>query len=66
MIAGYAWELSESISLKPTTLVKMTNGAPLEVDLTAQVVFKTDFGLRRLGDPWNLQEPWSDFSLQIN
>ena len=43
MIAGYAWELSETISLKPTTLVKMTNGAPLEVDLTAQVVFKNRF-----------------------
>lgn len=39
-IAGYQFKLSETFELKPTTFVKMTVGAPVEVDLTTTLVWK--------------------------
>ncbi len=54
-IAGAVFNLNEtgSIKIKPTTYVKMTNGAPLEVDLTATFIFQDKFWagpMMRTGD----------------
>lgn len=38
LMGGYVFELSESVKFKPATLVKAVNGAPLQVDLTANVL----------------------------
>jgi len=42
LIAGTVFNLNEdgSLKLKPTTFVKVTNGAPLEADLTGMVIIK--------------------------
>ncbi|WP_394805713.1 PorP/SprF family type IX secretion system membrane protein [Nonlabens ulvanivorans] len=37
--AGYVFDLNDDIKFKPTTLVKMVNGSPLQVDLTANFLF---------------------------
>jgi type IX secretion system PorP/SprF family membrane protein len=44
-IAGTIFDLNESIKLKPTTFVKVTNGAPIEADLTATFIFNDRFWL---------------------
>ena len=40
LIAGMVFKLSESFKLKPTMLMKFTNGAPLQGDITGTVIFK--------------------------
>ena len=42
-IAGYHMDVSNSIALRPTTLVKATAGAPVEVDLTLTAVYENRF-----------------------
>lgn len=37
--AGYVFDLNDEIKFKPATLVKVVNGAPLQVDLTANFLF---------------------------
>lgn len=44
-IAGALFKLSENLSLKPTTLVKVTAGAPIQVDLTGSLIFMKRFTL---------------------
>jgi type IX secretion system PorP/SprF family membrane protein len=44
-IAGTIFDLNESIKLKPTTFVKVTNGAPIEADITASFIFNDRFWL---------------------
>lgn len=39
LIAGAIFELQDRIDLKPTVMVKHTVGAPLQIDMTAQVIF---------------------------
>ncbi len=39
-IAGGMYKLSENFDLKPTTFVKVTNGAPVQADVTASVVYQ--------------------------
>jgi type IX secretion system PorP/SprF family membrane protein len=39
LIAGTILELSNTVDLKPTTFVKVTNSAPIEADLTASFIF---------------------------
>jgi len=39
-IAGTYFNLSDNVKLKPTTFVKYTPAAPLEVDLTASFIYK--------------------------
>ncbi|WP_062062631.1 PorP/SprF family type IX secretion system membrane protein [Aquimarina longa] len=34
-IAGYVFDISESLKFKPATLIKLVSGAPLQVDLSA-------------------------------
>ncbi len=53
LIAGSVFRLNENILLKPTGLLKVTNGAPLEADLTASFIFRDKFrigGMFRTGD----------------
>lgn len=40
LIAGAVFNLNESLKLKPTTFVKVTSGAPSELDLTAMFILK--------------------------
>jgi type IX secretion system PorP/SprF family membrane protein len=43
LIGGAAFDLTEEITLKPTTFVKVTNGAPIEMDVTANFIFMNKF-----------------------
>lgn len=52
-IAGTVFDLNESIKLKPTTLLRVTEGAPVELDLTGMFIFsdKLELGaMFRSGD----------------
>jgi len=52
-IAGALFNLSPNLALKPTTLVKVTNGAPVQADLTASFIIMNKFllgGMIRTGD----------------
>jgi len=52
-IAGTLFNLSPNLALKPTTLVKVTNGAPVQADLTASFIIMNKFllgGMIRTGD----------------
>ncbi len=39
LIAGTYFNLTQDIKLKPTTFLKVTNGAPMEMDLTGTFIF---------------------------
>jgi type IX secretion system PorP/SprF family membrane protein len=43
LIGGAVFKLSESIDLKPTSFLKITNGAPIELDITANFIFMDRF-----------------------
>lgn len=43
--AGYKFELSESLDLNASTLLKQISGAPFQFDLNAQVVFNDKLGI---------------------
>jgi len=49
LIAGTHFKLSDDFELKPTTIIKATNGAPLEADLTAIVVYDEKFWVGLMG-----------------
>jgi type IX secretion system PorP/SprF family membrane protein len=52
-IAGALVKLGNSLSFKPTTLIKMTEAAPVQLDLTATFIFHEHFslgGMYRTGD----------------
>lgn len=42
-IAGAVFNLSDNLALKPTTLVKVTEGAPIEADFTASFIMMKRF-----------------------
>lgn len=42
-IAGYVFDLSETLKFKPATLVKVVNGAPLSLDISANFLFNEKF-----------------------
>lgn len=42
-IAGAVFKLTDNLDLKPTTLVKVTEGAPIQVDLTASFIILQKF-----------------------
>ena len=53
LIAGTVLKLSNAVELKPTTFVKVTNGAPIEGDITASFIFNKKLlvgGMFRTGD----------------
>ena len=45
LIAGHVFDLSGNIKLKPAILTKMVQGAPLQVDLSANFLFNDKFTL---------------------
>ena len=45
LMGGYVFDLNHEIQFKPATLVKVVPGAPLQVDLTANVLFYEKFTL---------------------
>jgi type IX secretion system PorP/SprF family membrane protein len=49
LIAGTVLKLSESVKLKPTTFIKVTQAAPIEADLTATFVLKEKLNLGIMG-----------------
>ncbi len=52
-IAGYVFDLSESIKFKPALLTKVVSGAPLSLDVSANFLFNEKF---RVGAAWR----WDD------
>lgn len=55
---GYVFNLSEEVKFKPATLLKMTNGAPLSLDLTANFLF---FDKLWLGPAYRIDERAGSF-----
>ena len=56
MIGGYVFDLSESLKLKPSFLLKAVQGAPLSIDLTASVFIHDKLGIglaHRYGDSYS-------------
>ena len=45
LTAGYVFDLSDNVKLRPTTLLKATTGAPLSVDISATTIFNEKFYL---------------------
>lgn len=45
LMAGYVFELSPTVKLKPSILTKMVSGAPLQVDLASNVLLQDKFML---------------------
>ncbi|MEC4113440.1 PorP/SprF family type IX secretion system membrane protein [Myroides pelagicus] len=45
LMGGYVFELNPSLKFKPATLIKVVEGAPLQVDLTANFLFREKFTL---------------------
>lgn len=43
--AGYVFDIGTNKKLKPSTLIKYTNGAPLEFDLNCNFYFNQSFGI---------------------
>jgi len=43
--SGYVFDLNEDVQIKPSTMVKMVAGAPLQVDLNTNVWLKNTIGL---------------------
>jgi type IX secretion system PorP/SprF family membrane protein len=42
-ITGYVWDLNPSVKFKPSLLTKVTQGAPLQLDLSANFMFNEKF-----------------------
>ena len=53
LIAGYVYDINEDIKLKPAALLKGVSGAPLSLDISANLLFNEKF---RIGLGWR----WSD------
>ncbi|MBS9773838.1 MAG: type IX secretion system membrane protein PorP/SprF, partial [Tenacibaculum sp.] len=53
LIAGYVFDLSESVKFKPAALLKAVSGAPLSLDVSANFLFNERF---RAGVAWR----WDD------
>jgi len=61
IIAGYVHDLATDIKFKPTMLVKATLGAPVEVDLSANILLKEKFwfgAMYRTGDSFGFIAQW--------
>nr|WP_262708065.1 type IX secretion system membrane protein PorP/SprF [Allomuricauda hymeniacidonis] len=43
LIGGYVWDLNPFLKFKPTVLTKVVQGAPLQVDLSANFMFNEKF-----------------------
>lgn len=50
--AGYVFDISKELKIKPTTQIKMTQGAPIQADLNLHFIFLDDYsigGFYRMG-----------------
>jgi len=59
--AGYLYTIDNSIKLKPTIMLKSIAGAPLQLDLSANVLLKDKFwlgALYRTGDSFGFIAQW--------
>lgn len=45
LMGGYVFDVSPTVKLKPSVLTKMVSGAPLQVDLSANVLLQDKFSL---------------------
>jgi len=45
LMAGYVWDVSPNLKIKPATLVKAVRGAPLQVDISANFLIHKRFTL---------------------
>lgn len=43
LTAGYVFDLGENVKLKPSTMIKATDGSPISLDLSANVLFNDSF-----------------------
>ena len=43
LTGGYVFELNDELKLKPSTLLKVTNGAPISFDINANLLFNEKF-----------------------
>lgn len=48
-IAGAVFDISNDLKLKPTTFVKATGGAPIELDLTTMLIIRDKFEIGLMG-----------------
>lgn len=56
LISGYVFDLSADWQFKPTTLVRAVSGAPLQIDLSANFLFRNRLTLgaaHRMGAAWS-------------
>lgn len=61
LTAGYIHEIADGIKFKPTTLLKATIGAPVELDLSANFLLKDKFwvgAMYRTGDSFGFILQW--------
>jgi len=61
LATGFVLAVSDDIKLKPSTLVKMSSGAPVELDLNTNIWFKDMFGIGgsvRTGDAYVGMAEW--------
>ena len=55
LASGYVFDIDEDFKFKPSTLIKMSSGAPVEFDINANVWYKNIFGVGaalRTGDAY--------------
>lgn len=45
LISGYVFELNRNMKFRPATLIKMVGGAPVQIDLSANMLFNDKFSL---------------------
>jgi type IX secretion system PorP/SprF family membrane protein len=53
LIAGYVYDINEDLKFKPAALLKAVSGAPLSLDVSANLLFNEKF---RVGLGWR----WDD------
>jgi len=62
-IGGYVFDLSKSVKLKPSFMVKYTKGAPLSTDVTANFLFNEKFWL---GGSYRINGEQRDFGALVD
>ncbi|PKD19240.1 hypothetical protein APR41_16765 [Salegentibacter salinarum] len=58
LTGGYVFDLNENLKFRPTTLLKMTSGAPLSVDFSGTMIFHEKF---YMGANWRIEDALGAF-----
>jgi type IX secretion system PorP/SprF family membrane protein len=58
LTGGYVFDLNENLKFRPTSLLKMTSGAPLSVDFSGTMIFNEKF---YLGAIWRIDDALGAF-----